>query len=294
MKTEMQKTKRYIHVFCILPALIVMYGCTQNDAIILKELKKETAFLKERYQWSISSFEAKMNASHEYGVHYYSLFKMHDTLLKTFLVSVDNSKLCEPYRKYLDRSKALIDSAQGIKHTMLFPADLRFLKENLKKIGNDSLCSQNINLELKKELFKQQALRWAIIVTDITGCAFGSSHQYFINSETGFRLMVHENKDSSVFIRLKFIEPERVRFPSSLDFISLNYIPEADFSVGYAHPREMVNIKDQIIAVEDYDDIFIKAKFLKKGDYIININHKSVSSGGYIGDQVTDFKFKID
>ena len=290
-----QKIYRHIKVFCMLLASVFIFGCTQNDdAIILKELKKETAFLKEQYKWSISRFEAQMNTSRGYAIHYYSIFKLHDTLLKAFLVSVDSSKLCEPYRKYLDRSNELLDSAQGIKNTMLFPADLRFLKENLKKIGNDSLCNRNINLELKKELFKQEALRWAITVTDILGCAYGSSHQYFINSETGFRLMIHENKDSTVFIRLAFIEPEKIRFLASLDFISLNYVPEADFSGGYAHPREMVNIKDQIISVEDYDDIFIKTKSLKKGDYIINVNHKSVSSGGYIGERVTDFKFKID
>lgn len=287
--------KSAINAFCILFLSMFLYGCIQNDdAIILNELKKETAFLKERYQWSVHSFEAQMNTSPEHGIHYYSLFKIHDTLLKNFLVSVDSSKLCDPYRKYLEKSNELIDSAQGIKNTMLFPADLRFLKENFRVFRNDSLCNQNINLELKKELFKQHALRWAIIVTDITGGAFGSMHQYRINSQTGFRLMIHENKDSSVFITLKFIEPERIQFTANLDFISLNYLPEADVSKGYYKPREMINIKDKIITVEDYDGIFLKTKFLKKGDYIINVTHKSLSPGGYIAERITDFRFKIN
>jgi hypothetical protein len=290
MKTEMQKTKKYIHVFCILPALIVMYGCTQNDdAIVLKELQVGTKALEKEYHNQRPKITAKVSREGKYFFPYLKVFLAHDTILKLAFKHLDDSNFCNVYKMLIKKNNSFFDSVAKA-GPKFWPQDYP-----LFTLKDDSLYLKKIPESYKREFIKQRVLRHWISCSDVISYATGKMAIRCFQSrfrQFGFQLNVQQ-KDTVTQLKLVHttFDDDFNEHTSYIEFKNLYRIERT----AEHEPSKQIDLKNQVLFTSEHmGNLTIKTKPLSPGKYALLINVQTISEYWGLKDEEAVYSFDIN
>jgi hypothetical protein len=285
----MQNKKTYIHIklFCVLLALLFIFGCTQNDdAIILKGLKQQNAFLEKQIEQS--KWILKYKAEGNYSARAYNkLYFKQDSVVVLFLKDLaesDKKGIDKKYGAFISRSNHYFDSANKQVATRFLPDDAALLM-----MREDSLLFSIKNDSLKRELIRQQVLQHYLVVSQL--CQFSSSYGIRFDDPNcfGYRLSIEKNT-SHFLLNLKSYDPRKIPYFENMEFVSL----ARNNKDGYRYSDDLTDVKTEIIEAKyEKDAIVLKTKPLSQGFYKIYCKKLSISDDGRIIKRDAEFDFEI-
>jgi hypothetical protein len=280
--------KKTASIFFIPIFVIAFCSCQNNDAVILKELKQQNAFLEEQLVQAKDIFKQKADVSAATKAYANVYFKQ-DSLTALFLIQLEKlneTDIDKKYTNYIEKLNIHFSNSFKTPATKVFRED-----EQSLFLKNDSLLYLIKDVAVKKEIIKKNILQHHIVVVQIYIGSVGSCYIRFSKPNYfGYRLTIEKNA-SDFLLNLKCYDNEYVQYFTHLEFISLQ-------RVKINHPysdNEYGNLKTELIETYNKKDaLMMHTKPLVKGFYRINCNKLSISEVGRLIKEPTYYDFEIN
>lgn len=280
--------KKDIHIFFVLLATLFFVSCQNNDAVFLKELKQQNAFLEEQLSLSKTILWAKASGNQS-ALPYCELFMKQDSITRLFfktLNTINKNNVDAEYASFKNKSDNYFKESQLSNTTKILLDD-----QPLLYFKNDTIQNHLIvNDSLKRQLIKQQILQHYLVISQLFYSASSVCGIRFDNpNHFGFRLTIEKNSNHFL-LNLKCFDPSRFPHFEKLEFISLSKNNKGD----YYYEDVLADIKQKTIELkQEKDAIILKTKTLENGFYRIYCNKLSISDNGRLVKQKAEFDFEI-